>query len=109
MPVISPDVAPATHPSWQEVIQQAYGTLATEVVTPTPMDVLEGSVPNDLRGTLFRNGPGRQERGGVRYGHPFDGDGYVQRIAFTDEGVHVQGRFVQTAGFVAEEARRRWG
>jgi len=99
--------APARSPSWQEVIAEAFATLATEVAEPVALSVLEGEVPDDLRGVLLRNGPGRQERGGVRYGHPFDGDGFVQRVAFADGEVSYRARFVRTEAFVAEEAADR--
>ena len=99
--------APGPDPAWQQVVSSAYGTLAKEVDTPIPIPLLEGRLPADLRGVLFRNGPGRQERGGVRYGHPFDGDGYVQRMVFGEEGVQWSGRFVRTAEWAAEEAADR--
>ncbi len=68
------------------------------------LDVIAGSVPNDLVGTLWRNGPGRLEINGNRYGHPFDGDGFIQALSFTGEGVHWRGRYVQTPELQAELA-----
>ena len=41
-----------------------------------PLD-LEGQVPEDLRGTLFRVGPGVFERFGVEVAHPFEADGAI--------------------------------
>ena len=38
-----------------------------------------GSMPPDLNGVFYRNGPGRFELGGERYHHWFDGDGFAQR------------------------------
>jgi all-trans-8'-apo-beta-carotenal 15,15'-oxygenase len=43
---------------------------------------VEGTIPPALVGTLFRNGPGRFERGGKRYAHMLDGDGLVTRFSF---------------------------
>jgi hypothetical protein len=43
---------------------------------------VEGTLPRGLVGTLFRNGPGRFERGGARYAHMLDGDGLVNRWTF---------------------------
>ena len=43
--------------------------------------VVRGAIPADLRGTLVTNGPGRIRRGGVTYGHWFDGDGYVTSLS----------------------------
>ncbi len=67
----------------------------------------EGEVPPDLAGVLYRNGPGRLERGGVRYQHPFDGDGHVVRLAFERGYVRYTNRFVRTRPFVEEEAAGR--
>lgn len=64
---------------------------------------IEGAVPAGLRGSLYRNGPGRFERGGYRIRHLLDGDGLVQRLSFTDAGVRYQNAFVRTEKFVAEE------
>lgn len=36
-----------------------------------------GTIPDDLEGTLLRNGPGLFEIGGIPVSQPFDGDGMV--------------------------------
>ncbi|HEY9891939.1 MAG TPA: carotenoid oxygenase family protein, partial [Candidatus Sericytochromatia bacterium] len=41
---------------------------------------IEGEIPADLKGTLFRNGPGLLEVNGQRIHHPFDGDGMISAI-----------------------------
>ena len=41
----------------------------------TQLSVKSGKIPEGLRGTLYRNGPARLERGGMNAGHWFDGDG----------------------------------
>ena len=64
---------------------------------------VEGEIPRELRGSLYRNGPGLFERGGLRKPHLLDGDGLVQRLSFADGGVHYQNAFVRTPKFVAEE------
>ena len=43
----------------------------------TPLSLLSGHIPEGIRGTLYRNGPGRLERGGQKVGHWFDGDGAI--------------------------------
>jgi all-trans-8'-apo-beta-carotenal 15,15'-oxygenase len=43
------------------------------------IDDIEGKIPADLQGTLFRNGPGLLEVNGQRLHHPFDGDGWFVR------------------------------
>ena len=56
----------------------------------------EGEIPRTLRGALYRNGPGLFERGGHRLRHLLDGDGLVQRLSFSGDGVRYQNAFVQT-------------
>ncbi|ABD01261.1 lignostilbene-alpha,beta-dioxygenase, putative [Synechococcus sp. JA-2-3B'a(2-13)] len=68
---------------------------------------IEGRIPAGLRGTLFRNGPGKLEAGSQRYGHPFDGDGMVCAITFVEGKVHFRNRFVRTREFEAEEKAGR--
>lgn len=65
---------------------------------------VEGALPPWLVGTLFRNGPARFERGGRRYAHMLDGDGYVTAFTFKPDGtVFFKARFVRTAEAAAEE------
>jgi all-trans-8'-apo-beta-carotenal 15,15'-oxygenase len=68
----------------------------------TPL--IEGKIPHELSGSLYRNGPGLFERGGVRKPHLLDGDGLVQRLSFANGTAHYQNAFVRTPKFVAEEA-----
>ena len=65
---------------------------------------VEGEIPTDLHGTLFRNGPGRLERGGHAYSHLFDGDGIIHAFAFRDGRCSVRNAFVKTAEWCKEEA-----
>lgn len=79
---------------------------ATRTVEEELSDVLldlEGELPAGIDGVLFRNGPGRFERGGQRYAHPVDGDGHVARFDFSASGVRYRNRFVRTDGFQTEE------
>ncbi|MBR7800844.1 carotenoid oxygenase family protein [Undibacterium fentianense] len=64
---------------------------------------IEGTIPTDLRGDFFRNGPGLFERGGQRYHHWFDGDGMVHAWRFSERSVSHQARFVRTKKFIAEQ------
>jgi all-trans-8'-apo-beta-carotenal 15,15'-oxygenase len=73
----------------------------------TKLKVLEGQVPRGLRGSLYRNGPGRLGRGGQRVGHWFDGDGAVLAVHFTEDGVFGTYRFVETQGFLNEQLHGR--
>lgn len=68
----------------------------------TPLSVLAGAVPIGLRGSLYRNGPGRLERGGRTVGHWFDGDGAILAVHFGEAAATATYRYVQTSGYLAE-------
>ena len=51
---------------------------------------IEGKIPQVLQGTLFRNGPGLFERGGLRKRCILDGDGMIQAFKIFDGHVHFQ-------------------
>ncbi len=68
---------------------------------------IEGSIPAELRGTLFRNGPGLLDIGGTPIKHPFDGDGMICAVTFNQGRAFFQNRFVRTEGFVAEQKAGR--
>jgi carotenoid cleavage dioxygenase-like enzyme len=70
----------------------------------TPLPVVSGAIPTGLRGSLYRNGPGRLERGGQQVGHWFDGDGAILGIHLTERGASGVYRYVKTEGYQAEEA-----
>ncbi|KST63719.1 carotenoid oxygenase family protein [Mastigocoleus testarum] len=74
----------------------------------TPLKILSGhgQIPVGLCGTLYRNGPGRLERGGIHVGHWFDGDGAILAVYFNlpgqKGGASAIYRYVETAGYKAE-------
>lgn len=69
---------------------------------------VEGALPDDLVGTLYRNGPGRFGVGPDRYRHWFDGDGAVTAVRVGHGRAFGATRMVQTRAFVEEqEAGRR--
>ncbi|WP_341530517.1 carotenoid oxygenase family protein [Nostoc sp. UHCC 0302] len=70
----------------------------------TQLPIISGKIPDGLRGTLYRNGPARLERGGKRVGHWFDGDGAILAVHFTDAGATAVYRYVQTNGYKEEAA-----
>ncbi|MBE9036357.1 carotenoid oxygenase family protein [aff. Roholtiella sp. LEGE 12411] len=67
------------------------------------IDDIEGQIPPELQGTLFRNGPGLLDINGQSIHHPFDGDGMISRITFTNSRAHFRNRFVRTEGYLAEK------
>ncbi|MFB8788412.1 MAG: carotenoid oxygenase family protein [Potamolinea sp.] len=90
---------PSTTKTWAKAIAQP-----AKEFPITPLPILSGKLPEGLRGTLYRNGPGRLERGGVPVGHWFDGDGAILAVHFTEAGTTAIYRYVQTAGYQAESA-----
>jgi all-trans-8'-apo-beta-carotenal 15,15'-oxygenase len=87
------------------VIGEASRTV-TEEFTDQPLRV-DGELPAPINGVLFRNGPGRFERGNQRYAHPFDGDGHIMRFDIGAQGIRYSNRFVRTREFIAEEGSGR--
>ena len=68
-----------------------------------PLQASRGTIPAELVGTLYRNGPGRLERGGHWVHHPFDGDGMITALRFETGQLSLTNRFVRTEGWLAEE------
>ena len=68
------------------------------------IDEFDGSLPTDLSGTFFRNGPGRQRIGDSQYGHWFDGDGMLCAFTFRDGKAHFKNAYVRTPKYVEETA-----
>ena len=66
-----------------------------------PTDI-EGAVPKDLVGTLYRVAPGQKENHGVMLRHLFDGDAFVCGFSCRDGQVHLRARFVETPERLAE-------
>ncbi len=71
------------------------------------IEELEGEVPSNLRGTFFRNGPGRQKIGGQPYGHWFDGDGMLCAFTFNEGKVHFKNAYVRTPKYIEETAAQK--
>jgi all-trans-8'-apo-beta-carotenal 15,15'-oxygenase len=63
---------------------------------------LEGELPKDLQGTLYRNGVGLMERFGERYHHWFDADGAVSAVRLHGGVALGAARVVQTRGLLNE-------
>jgi all-trans-8'-apo-beta-carotenal 15,15'-oxygenase len=69
---------------------------------------IEGQLPKALQGTLYRNGPGRFELGGVRKQHLLDGDGMIQAFEFANGNVRYRNRFVRTPKYLLESQAGRF-
>lgn len=68
------------------------------------IESIDGEIPPDLEGTLFRNGPGLLDVCGTPIHHPFDGDGMVCAVTFKGGRAHFQNRYVRTEGYIRERA-----
>lgn len=70
---------------------------------------VEGTLPPDLRGTLYLNGPGLFTLFGRPYTHWFDGDGAMTAVRFGGPAGAVEGsvRLVQSKGLRKERADGR--
>lgn len=88
------------HDDWGFV----YSSAPPAALASYEVEDVEGTIPSDLQGTYYKVGGAKFERGGQRYEHVLDGDGFV--VAFQIENGRCQytGRFVETEYFLEEEA-----
>jgi carotenoid cleavage dioxygenase len=88
------------HLAWREAWRASPDEETYEVTD------VEGELPRELCGTLYRNGPSQRVLPHEGYGalHLFDGDGLVHAFRFDDGRLHYTGRFVRNASFRFEEA-----
>lgn len=79
-----------------------FETLAEELDYRVPTSEIKGAIPDSVRGTFFRIGPGRNKIGNQAFGHWFDGDGMLHAVSFKDDGVVYRNRYVRTPKYLAE-------
>ncbi|MGE0808384.1 MAG: carotenoid oxygenase family protein, partial [Burkholderiaceae bacterium] len=65
-----------------------------------------GEIPKDLHGIYVRN-THNQVHEPIGIYHPFDGDGMLHAMHFEDGKAVYRNRFVETTGFLAEQAAGR--
>ncbi len=102
---------PLSSDAWKPLAENplAYAGLATSLTDEHDYaPELEGKIPEGLRGSLYRNGPGLYDRGPHRKRMLLDGDGMVQAFHFTADGARYVNRFVRTPKLVREEAAGRF-
>lgn len=99
---LSPGIdAPATPPVGANALSHA--GLATSLPEEHDYEAeIEGTLPRGLRGSLFRNGPGLFDRGGLRKRSVLDGDGMLQCFDFHARGVRFRNRFTRTEKYLRE-------
>jgi all-trans-8'-apo-beta-carotenal 15,15'-oxygenase len=66
--------------------------------------VVEGTLPGELRGTLYRNGPGQFGQFGTRYSHPFESDGAVTAVRIENGRALGASKLTRSTGLVEERA-----
>ncbi|TAN13175.1 MAG: carotenoid oxygenase [Burkholderiaceae bacterium] len=66
--------------------------------------IVSGTLPAELNGVLYRNGPGLFRRGAQVKHSLLDGDGVVQRLELANGQARYARRFVRTPKFIAEQA-----
>ncbi len=64
---------------------------------------IDGKLPVDLKGNLYRIGPGKHQAGKDHYQHWFDGDGMVCHFRMDGQRVSFQNRYVRTPWFEREQ------
>ena len=77
----------------------------------TPVEIVAGTLPEDLRGTYYRNGPNARFPPLGSYTYPLDGDGMIHALRFDGGRVTYANRYVRTPSMAAEEraGRALWG
>jgi all-trans-8'-apo-beta-carotenal 15,15'-oxygenase len=81
--------------------------VGVESFAPTAARI-EGRLPRELAGTLYRNGPAWYERAGQRYEHWFDGDGMLHAWRLDETGASHRARMVETLKFQRERRAGRF-
>src|ERR1700678_773927 len=86
--------------------EPGFRSLETEVAAPRELEV-QGEMPRELSGVLFRNGAGRHDVYGSRNRSWFDGDGMIHALSIDSGHVTYMNRFVETPGKLAEDRAKK--
>ena len=86
--------------------RMGFRSLEAEIGDGVELSV-EGTLPSELEGTLYRIGPARHDVYGERYRHWFDGDGMVHAVRFSGGQVSYRNRFVATDKKREEDAAQK--
>jgi all-trans-8'-apo-beta-carotenal 15,15'-oxygenase len=92
---------PYRHQDWQG------GNKAFKQELDYPITEIEGTIPPQLYGTLFRNVPAMLDVNGQPLHHPFDADGLICAIAFEKGRAYFRDRYVRTKGFCEEQKAQK--
>jgi len=97
-PAAASQAADLTARLWTEDLPREHGFEPLEI---------EGALPADLRGTLYRNGPGLFGLFGKRYAHPFEGDGAITAVRIESGHAFGASKLVESDGLREERAAGR--
>ncbi len=64
---------------------------------------IEGTIPRELSGTLFRTAPGETERFGTNFNHLFDGDAFLTSWKFNNGKAELKAKFLNTPQRIEEQ------
>lgn len=78
----------------------------TEYTADTDTLKVTGEIPKDLNGVYVRN-THNPVHDAIGHYHPFDGDAMLHALHFEDGKATYRNRFVETTGFLAEQAARK--
>ncbi len=78
-----------------------------ETYGPTTIS-FDHPLPAGLKGTLYRNGPARMQRGATAYQHWFDGDGMMHGFDIQGSSLRHHARMIRTSKYAAEEKAGRF-
>ncbi|DBA91440.1 TPA: hypothetical protein ACH3X2_003966 [Trebouxia sp. C0005] len=68
---------------------------------------VHGTIPPELAGTYYRNGPGTYKLGDQELAHPFDGHGFIISIAIKNGKAFARARFVETPEYKSEVSQQK--
>jgi carotenoid cleavage dioxygenase len=84
--------------------------LPSEIEESYEITEIEGEIPRELNGTLYRNGPSQRQLPPEGYEalHLFDGDALVHAFRFDDGKAHYTGKFVENESYLIEQEEGRY-
>ncbi|MFQ6325702.1 carotenoid oxygenase family protein [Nocardia sp. CWNU-33] len=83
--------------SAESLYQRVYAPLLDE--HDYRVEQIDGALPKELTGTLYRIGPGKHQVGRTLLHSVFDGDGMVSQFRLDGSTVHYRNRYVRTRHF----------
>ena len=93
---------------WPPNIENVGRMFQTMKENPDPVTLkYQGRVPRWLRGSFYRNGPGKYEYGNQTFTHFFDPSAIVQQFEIKDSEIQYNSRFIRTRNYLANNKENR--